>query len=73
MRVKPQFGNREYDSTKMVYIKNPDQGVKYALHGAYVYDLIPYRDSENVCRFIYVFDKAEAAPLFEKWRNYELK
>lgn len=67
MLMSPYCGSKQYDPTKMVFLKNPEQSSRFAKY-AYLYDVILSGD-----RFTYVFDKKEVEPLFEKWRNHDLK
>jgi hypothetical protein len=66
MKIKPFMSGEEYDPDKMIYLKNPEQSARFAKY-------IQLRDVIlSAGRFTYVFDREEADPLMQRWRNFEL-
>lgn len=67
MQIKSQVTGREYTPAKCVYILNQRQAALYMKNGLDLLDVYVSQD-----KLIYVFDKADSRPLYQKWINYEL-
>jgi len=66
MNIKPFMDGEEYDPAKMIYLRNPEQSAKFAKY-------IKLRDVIlSAGKFTYVYDRIEAEPLMQRWRNFEL-
>lgn len=64
-----QLDGRVYDPTKTVRIKNPVQAARYWQHNARPVDI--YVD-DNDGKFVFVFERARVAKLFDAWVNRTL-
>lgn len=67
MLMEPYCGRKHYDPRDMIFIKNPDQAGKLAKY-TYLYDTFV-----SGVKLVYAFNRKEAEPYMEKWRNYELE
>ena len=68
MRYRSTVTGRLYLPEHSCFITNPKQAALYIKHGAVLLDLMVDRGD----RLVYVFDKDESAPLYKKWKNYQL-
>ena len=69
MKIQPFFKFDDYEPTGKLYIKNMLQAIRYWIHGAHLYDLIPDDDGD---RWTWVFDAKETSELFDRWCRREL-
>jgi len=67
MLMPPYCGQKPYDTNDVVFLRNPEQSARFAKY-IYLYDTILSGD-----KFVYVFNKKDAEPLFALWRDHELK
>ena len=66
--TRSQRTGRIYNELESIYIVNPAQAYEYINHDAILYDIFPGRDR----RLVFVFNRNEVQPLWDKWCNHEL-
>lgn len=66
--TRSQRTGRIYNELESIYIVNPVQAYEYLNHDAILYDIFPGRDR----RIVFVFNRNEVKPLWDKWCNHEL-
>ena len=68
MRMQSDVTGKYYMPERCCFITNPKQAALYMKNGMELLDVMVCRDD----RLVYVFDKAQTAPLYRKWQNYQL-
>ena len=59
---------KSYQPANCCFILNPKQTALYIKNGLTLMDLLISQDD----KLVYVFEKKESGPLYEKWKKYEL-
>ncbi|MEG1562301.1 MAG: hypothetical protein RR365_00990 [Bacteroides sp.] len=68
MIMKSDVTGRNYQPANCCFILNPRQTALYVKNGLTLLDVLVSHED----KLVYVFDKKDSEPLYQKWKNYEL-
>lgn len=68
MKIRSKVTGRSYWPEKSCFITNHKQAALYMKNGVELLDIMVCREDQ----LVYVFDKKESAPYYQKWKNYQL-